>query len=78
MNTTTLPELIDNAVKALGNGRVVNHTPNEHNSIGQSGVHTFIEDIQDIIEKIVPEATKGTKPVELNKALNKLMFNRQK
>jgi hypothetical protein len=37
--------------RALGSGDVVHHEPTEENQIGQSGVHTFVDDIMDVVFK---------------------------
>jgi hypothetical protein len=44
--------LIEKVSKVLGNGNVIHHEPTEENQIGQSGVHTFVSDIMDVIEDI--------------------------
>ena len=35
----------------LGNGTIINHPPTERNPLGQSGLHTFIDDIMDIVDE---------------------------
>jgi len=49
MSTKTYSTLIQKVYTTLGNGNVICHTPNENNKMGQSGVHTFIDDIIDIV-----------------------------
>lgn len=75
--TVTLPALIKKVSKVLGDGTIIHHTPTERNKIGQSGVHTFVCDIQDIIDEIVPEAKNGNRPQEINRALMKMLLTQQ-
>ena len=48
----THPGIVKKVSQVLGNGNVVHHPTTEENKIGQSGVHTFIGDIMDIVEKV--------------------------
>lgn len=45
----TYEGLVRAVAKALGNGAVVNHAVTPQNALGQSGVHTFIDDIITIV-----------------------------
>ncbi len=50
MITTTQPALVKKIYDTLGRGSVILHQPTETNMIGQSGLHTFITDILDIVD----------------------------
>jgi hypothetical protein len=67
IGTKTYKPLMVNATKALvhalGGGGVIIHKPTPENQIGQSGVHTFINDLQDIID------ANFDSPQKLNRAL---------
>lgn len=49
MLTRTLPSIVQRIYKELGNGCVTHHAPSETNPLGQSGVHTFVSDIMDLM-----------------------------
>jgi len=51
-HTKTYQPLIAKAAAALGKGLVIHHPPTETNLLGQSGVHTLVEDIQDVVELV--------------------------
>jgi hypothetical protein len=75
MKTHTAPFVIEKVTKALGSEGVVNHTPSEDNKIGQSGVHTFIDDIMNVI--VLNSVHGFAEPNEyatVYKALNKLFL----
>jgi hypothetical protein len=67
----TSNHLIEQVSKALGNGTVIHHIPTKDNLIGQSGVHTFVSDIMDVIENINGPVKD---PGETFKALIKLII----
>lgn len=37
----------------FGNGNVINHTSTKNNNIGQSGIHTLVNDMVDIFESVI-------------------------
>ena len=41
--------IVDKVAKALGDGAVIQHVGTETNLIGQSGVHTFADDMISIV-----------------------------
>jgi hypothetical protein len=57
-------------VKELGDGAVTRHQPTPENPLGQSGLHTYIDDLQNVIEK------NKDNPQMLNKALFKFFLNK--
>lgn len=49
MKTRTLPEIVRKVYGALGRSGVMKHDPTAVNKVGQSGVHTFVDDVVDIV-----------------------------
>lgn len=47
----THPGIVEKVLKTLGNGGVIHHDPTPENRLGQSGLHTFIDDIQDVVDE---------------------------
>lgn len=47
--TTTYPPMVTALYDKIGRGCVSHHEPTEDNKIGQSGLHTLINDILDIV-----------------------------
>lgn len=56
MANKTLPILRQKVFHTLGSGAVLNHPPSDDNPLGQSGVHTFIDDVITIVLESVNEA----------------------
>jgi hypothetical protein len=50
MITTTYPPMVKKVYEVMGRAGVTHHTPTPMNSLGQSGLHTLISDIMDIME----------------------------
>lgn len=73
VKSKTLPVLIQNIFNGLGRGDIIHHKPTSENQIGQSGVHTFIDDIQDVCEAHWSEG-----PQAVNRALFCLLAKQEK
>ncbi|NTV79592.1 MAG: hypothetical protein HGA25_10790 [Clostridiales bacterium] len=58
--TKTFPPLVRAIYDRMGSGHIVFHEKTENNSLGQSGMHTFIEDILDIVET-APDSIEAVK-----------------
>ena len=58
----TNKEMMKEILRTLGNGGIISHDPTEENPLGQSGVHTFVDDIQDVIEKVMTSPEGYTPP----------------
>ena len=74
MKPKTHPGILKKVLQALGNGIVTHHEPTETNRLGQSGLHTFVDDIMDVIaaaglEGVWDEATQREVWRELHKYL---------
>ena len=74
MKTKTLPAIIKNITHELGNGNVTHHEPTEENKVGQSGLHTFIDDIMDVVELNVSVKLTHEEVRNLWKALHVLFL----
>jgi hypothetical protein len=59
--TKTYPPMVAAVYKALGSNQVVRHEVTATNQIGQSGVHTFCDDVIQIVfsSRDFPEAYKN-------------------
>jgi hypothetical protein len=78
MKTNTAPFLIEKVTKTLGNGGVINHTPTEENKIGQSGVHTFVDDIMNVVVINSVHGFAATNEyAAVYRALSKLFFEQK-
>lgn len=51
MNTKTHPMLVKKVFDKMGGGGVIHHDPTITNQLGQSGIHTLVDDIMDIFIK---------------------------
>lgn len=51
MKTKTHPSIIKKVHEALHGGIVIHHEPTEGNRLGQSGLHTFVLDLMNVIEE---------------------------
>jgi hypothetical protein len=49
MKTKTCPEIVRRVCGALGRSTVIHHEPTDTNKLGQSGVHTFADDVIGIV-----------------------------
>jgi len=49
MKPKTYSGILKKVYRALGSGSVIHHPPTEANKIGQSGLHTFVDDIMDVV-----------------------------
>lgn len=49
MQPKTHPGILKKVLQALGSGSVIHHEPTETNHVGQSGLHTFVDDIMDVV-----------------------------
>ena len=49
MKTKTLPQIVRQVYGALGRSATVNHDPTDANQEGESGAHTFVDDVVDIV-----------------------------
>lgn len=47
----THPGILKKVYAALGRGTVLRHEPTETNRLGQSGLHTFVDDILDVLNE---------------------------
>lgn len=57
MKTKTHPGIVKRVYRELGlTGVVTHHEPTENNRVGQSGVHTFVDDIITIVLESENEA----------------------
>ena len=45
----TSPQMLSRINHALGRGNVVKHPPTENNPLGQSGNHTFTDDVMNVL-----------------------------
>ena len=54
--TKTLPRLVQDAHKAVGNGNIIHHDSMNNNQLGQSGLHTLVDDIVTIVLSSKDEA----------------------
>lgn len=50
----THPMLIKKVYNAIGRNHVVHHDPTATNPLGQSGLHTMVNDILDIVDATEP------------------------
>ncbi len=64
----TYPGVLRKIAEAMGNGNVIHHPATEENRIGQSGIHTFVDDIMNIIEDA---GLKGVWDSELQRTIYK-------
>jgi len=46
--TSTYPAMVMKVGKCIGNG-ITHHSPTKGNTLGQSGLHTFCDDLMDIV-----------------------------
>lgn len=51
MKVKTHPVILNKVSDAIGRGTVTKHEMTETNQIGQSGTHTFTDDIMNVIEE---------------------------
>ncbi len=56
IQTKTLKGMVQQVYRLLGNGCVTHHDPTENNKMGQSGVHTFVDDLITIVLESSNEA----------------------
>jgi len=50
MKTKTFPEIVRRVYGTLGRSSMVRHEPTDTNRQGQSGAHTFVDDIIIIVQ----------------------------
>jgi hypothetical protein len=56
MKTKTSPEVVRRVYGALGRSTIVHHDPTDTNKLGQSGAHTFADDVITIVKSADSEA----------------------
>ena len=54
VNPITLPRMLGDMAVEINNlfmgSNILHHTPTEENQLGQSGIHTVLEDLHDVID----------------------------
>lgn len=62
----TADHIIRNIARAAGNGQVINHAATEENPLGQSGIHTLVDDIIECLD---------ANPNDRHRALSKMLLS---
>ncbi len=58
------------AFDALGSGEIRHHMPTDYNSVGQSGAHTFVDDIVMLCTTVDPDSGDLPSPSEMTRRIH--------